>query len=97
MRAPAGAAGSCGCAPAARSRRAGRARCDRRVAQRVDVDAAPVEGVPVGHAACGPPAVRAAASMGRMEWEQSGAEHLKGVPLPGQGEEGGGGGGTGWD
>lgn len=42
----------------------------------------------------GHPAVVAAASMGRREWGQSGAEHLGGVPLPGGG---GGGGGTGWD
>ena len=44
MRAPAGAAGSYGCRARCAVPRAGRARCDRRVAQRVDVDAAPVAG-----------------------------------------------------
>ena len=43
----------------------------------------------------GHPAVRAAASMDRREWGHSGSEHLKGVPLPGSGDKGGG--GTGWD
>ena len=47
------------------------------------------------------PAVRSAASMDQDEWVHTGAEHLAGVPVPGQkasGKGGGGGGvGTGWD
>lgn len=42
------------------------------------------------------PAVRAAASMEPSEWVQAGAEHLRGVPVPGRGG-GKGAGGVGWD